>query len=181
MPDVCASWAFGKLPVVAKQQIKITHIPFDRVGGPRPFYATCGGVNANAAFKLIFPGNYTEISYRYNDINHNTKKFCDKFILPVLNNINKTNKIYTIIDYIYFNSKKYRDGYINKIYFTVNKLGSNEIQLINLEVVSDLNNFYHVNYLFNNNFYQKTIDKNKTQIKDLKTTIEPNNYDRYSE
>ena len=62
----------------------------------------------NNNFKLIFPGNYTEISYRYNDINHNTKKFCDKFILPVLNNINKTNKIYTIIDYIYFNSKIYR-------------------------------------------------------------------------
>ena len=55
MPDVCASWTFGKLPVVAEQQIKITHIPFDRVGGPRSFYATCGGVNANATFKLIFP------------------------------------------------------------------------------------------------------------------------------
>ena len=55
MPDIGASWAFGQVPVVSKQQVEIAHIPFDWVGGPGAFDPACGGMNANTAFKIVFP------------------------------------------------------------------------------------------------------------------------------
>ena len=55
MPDMRASWALGQFPFIAKQQIEIAVIPFDRIGGPRAFNTAGDGIAALARSIGAFP------------------------------------------------------------------------------------------------------------------------------
>ena len=130
----------------------------------------------NGKVKISYPGSYKQITYRYHNMTSYTKQICYNYIKPIFDIINKTKLKYKIIDYLYFNSKKYKDGYITTIYFTINEIGSNETQLVNFEVAGDINNFYHINYLINNNYEHDTKVLNIKDISHYKDTIEPFDY-----
>ena len=49
MPYVCASRAFGQLPLVVVQQLEIPHVPLGWVGGPWAFDAAGDSIDTDAA------------------------------------------------------------------------------------------------------------------------------------
>ena len=55
MPNLCASRAFGQLPVISEEKIEISHIPLRGIGGPGTFNPAGCGVNAQATFEIILP------------------------------------------------------------------------------------------------------------------------------
>ena len=127
----------------------------------------------NGNIKITFPGEYTEITYRYNNISKCAKQICEDLIKPVIHNLNQPSVKYKVIDYMFFNSKKYKDGYISTIYFTINNIGTNETQVINVEVATNTNKFYHINYLINNTHETPKGNTFHKNINDFKETIPP--------
>ena len=127
----------------------------------------------NGKISIIFPGKYTEITYRYNNISIQVKKICKDLTTPIMNRLNKNEIKYKIIDYLYFNSKKYKDGNIYTIYFTINEIGTNVTNVINVEIANIKKLFYHINYLSNNTHKFDNIVVFKRNMEEYRDIIRP--------